>query len=64
MASEQSSLAKLCPICGRNSIKVFERPDALHLYRCEYGHCFLFDTVRKQVVDEIKNSKVSRGWLI
>ncbi len=49
---------------ARNSIKVFERPGGLHLYRCECGHSFLLDTAREQVVDETKNSKVSRGWLI
>jgi len=51
MASVQPNIAKFCPICGRNSIKVFVRPGALHLYQCEYGHFFLFDTVREQVVD-------------
>jgi len=64
VASEQSSLAKLCPICGRTSIKVFERPGGLHLYRCECGYSFLFDTARELVVDEIRNSKVSRGWVM
>jgi len=57
MASVQTNIAKLCPICGRNSIKVFVRPGALHLYQCEYGHFFLFDTVREQVVDEIRTRR-------
>lgn len=52
MASEQPNLRKPCPICGRDAMKVFERPCGLHLYRCERGHSFVFDTLRKQVVDD------------
>jgi len=52
MASERLNFAKFCPICGRSSVKVFVRPNGHHLYRCEYGHFSLFDTVRGQVVAE------------
>ena len=45
-------------------MKVFERPGGLHLYRCECGHSFLFDTVREQVVDDSSNSKFSQRWII
>jgi len=61
MASEQLNHPKVCPICGRNSIKAFERPGALDLYQCEDGHFFLSDTARRQVVDERKNPAVSHG---
>ena len=61
MAGEPLKLQKACPICGRNSIRAFERPGALHLYQCEDGHFFLFDTTRRQVVDERISPTVSHG---
>jgi len=56
----EPNFQKPCPICGRDALKVFERPGGLHQYRCESGHCFLVDTVREQVVDESKKSEGQR----
>jgi hypothetical protein len=64
MASEQPNLRKPCPTCGRDALKIFERPGGLHLFRCKCGHSFLFDTVREQVMDDSSNSKFSRCWIM
>lgn len=43
---------KFCPVCGRDSIRVYEREGVLDLYRCGQSHYFHFLALQSETQEK------------